>query len=62
MANRLTGRPGDAISGYLLTENSDFLTDGSTTAPPATTVFPLMLGLRLRLHAAWLLFMLIPSY
>lgn len=39
------------------------LTDDLPAVPavPAAPVFPLMLALRLFIHAAWLLFMLIPG-
>jgi hypothetical protein len=44
----------------LVDENGEALTDELPAAPGAP-VFPLFLMLRLRIHAAWLLFMLIPS-
>jgi hypothetical protein len=37
---------------------ANFLTDDVPTLP---STFPFMLMIRLRLHAAWLLFMLIPT-
>ena len=47
----------------LVDENGEALTDELPAAPaaPGAPVFPLFLMLRLRIHAAWLLFMLIPS-
>lgn len=46
-------------SGNSLVDEFDVpLTD---ELPADATVFPLMLMLRLRIHAAWLLFMLIPG-
>jgi hypothetical protein len=52
-------------SGDLLTtdDGSTLLTDDlPSPTVPTVTAFPLMLLLRLRLHATWLLFMLIPSF
>lgn len=60
MAEVLTGRTGNNLTD----EFGEQLTDEEfDVAPPVdpTLVFPLFLGLRLRLHAAWLLFMLIPG-
>jgi hypothetical protein len=48
----------------ILTTNGDTLVDENTEALTdelAATTFPLMLMMRLRLHAMWLLFILIPS-
>jgi hypothetical protein len=46
----------------LLTANDGvtLLTNDLDVTPPSN--FPLMLALRLFIHAAWLLFMLIPSF
>jgi hypothetical protein len=50
MANRLNT---DATNntGNFLKGGADFLTDELPSAPVVTTVLPLMLALRLRLHA-----------
>jgi hypothetical protein len=45
----------DIRDGAQLTDELD------PVPPPVVLVFPLMLLMRLRIHAAWLLFMLIPS-
>ena len=49
-----------AEGGDILTGNGNNLTDDLPAAPGAP-VFPLMLLLRLFIHATWLLFMLVPS-
>lgn len=51
---------------YLVTDEGNILVtdEGNqliTDAEPGTR-FPLMLMLRLRIHAAWLLFMLMPGF
>lgn len=43
------------LNGVPLTDELDLV------PPPVVSVFPLMLLMRLCIHAAWLLFMLIPS-
>jgi hypothetical protein len=53
--------------GILQTRSTDTppggnaLTDDIPAGAPEPTTFPLMLMMRLRLHAMWLLFILIPS-
>lgn len=51
------------VSGNQLTsdDGADLLTDDLPAVLGTPTAFPLMLALRLFIHAAWLLFMLIPS-
>jgi hypothetical protein len=59
MANLLLGRTGNNLTdetGVVLLNDDE---SGGTVVPP-TEVFPLFLGLRLRLHVMWLLFVLIP--
>jgi hypothetical protein len=52
---------------FLVDQSGNHLVDQSSNALVTTgvadvgTTFPLMLMMRLRLHAAWLLFMLIPT-